>query len=64
MENKFLALLKSRKFWAAILGIVGVILTDLLGLDPDTAELITQAIMAIVGTYIIGTALEDGLSNR
>ncbi len=31
---------------------------------PDTAELITQAIMAIVGTYIIGTALEDGLSNR
>ncbi len=64
MENKFLALLKSRKFWAAILGVVGVLLTDLLSVAPDTAELITQAIIAIVGTYIIGTALEDGLSNK
>jgi hypothetical protein len=64
MENKFLALLKSRKFWAAVLGVLAVFLTDLLGMDAEMAELITQAIMAIVGTYIIGTALEDGLSNR
>ena len=61
MENKLLLLLKSRKFWAAILGVVGVLLVEVAGLSAESAELVTQAIMAIIATYILGTALEDGL---
>ena len=59
--DKFIALLKSRKFWAAVLGVVGVILVDVAGLDAASAELIVQAIMAIAAAFILGTALEDGL---
>jgi len=59
--DKFKQLLGSRKFWAAILGVVGVLLVDVAGLSPESAELVTNAIMAIIAAYILGTAVEDGL---
>ena len=59
--NKLVLLLKSRKFWAALLGIVGVVLVQVVGLPEASAELVTNAIMAIIGAFVIGTALEDGL---
>ena len=59
--DKLIALLKSRKFYAAVLGVVGVVLVELAGLDEASAELIVKAIMAIVSAFILGTALEDGL---
>ena len=58
--NKLLGLLKSRKFWAAIVALVLSVLGERAGLDHET---ITSAVLAIV-TYIIGVALEDGLSRR
>ena len=59
--DKLKALLKSRKFYAAVLGVVGVVLVELAGLPEASAEMIVQAIMAIVASFILGTALEDGL---
>ena len=58
--DKFLDLLKSRKFWAAVVGLVFIFLGE--RADIDLAEL-TASVLVIV-SYIIGTALEDGLSRR
>lgn len=58
--EKFKLLLKSRKFWAAVVGLVLIVLKAFL---PDLA-LDEDAIMKIVlvlVAYITGTALEDGL---
>jgi hypothetical protein len=63
MENKFLLLLKSRKFWAALVGIVMVIVTHFVPDFPIPEDQILSLILVIV-SYILGTALEDGLSNR
>jgi hypothetical protein len=56
--DKLALLLRSRKFWAAVVAITLVILGARAGIDQ--AEL-TAAVVTIVG-YILGTALEDGLS--
>jgi len=57
MENKFLSLLRSRKFWAAL---VGLIVTSAKALDPqfplDEAQL--ADIVFILVAYIIGTGME------
>jgi len=58
--DKLARLLRSRKFWAAIAGLIVAIFGARAGLD---AQAITQAICAIVA-YILGTALEDGLARR
>lgn len=53
MEN----LLKSRKFYAAVVGLVGVVVNELTGKPLDE-----QAVLAFVGviaSYILGTAWED-----
>lgn len=56
--DKFLALLKSRKFWAAVVGLV----VAFVGVRADVdAAALTSAVLVIV-TYILGTALEDGLA--
>lgn len=60
MESKLVSLLKSRKFWAAIAGLVVAIIGERSGID---AEQLTAGIGVIVA-YILGTALEDGLSRR
>ena len=57
MENKFLSLLRSRKFWAAL---VGLIVTSAKALDSqfplDEAQL--ADIVFILVAYIIGTGME------
>ena len=60
MENKLIALLKSRKFWAAVAGLVTAVMGERAGVD---AEMLTGAIGVFIA-YILGTALEDGLSRR
>lgn len=55
--TKLYALLKSRKFWAAIVGLIFVFFGERAGIPLD--QLI--AAVAVVVTYILGTALEDGL---
>jgi len=59
-NNKFLSLLKSRKFWAAIVGLIVALAGERAGID---AEALTGGVVVVV-MYIIGTALEDGLSRR
>ena len=60
MPDKLRYLLASRKFWAAIVGLVIVLLGERAGID---AEELSYSVATIVA-FIIGTALEDGLSRR
>jgi len=55
--DKLLALIKSRKFWAAIAGLVYIFLGDRAGITLDA---LIAGVVVIV-SYITGTALEDGL---
>ena len=50
-----LGLLKSRKFWLAVVGIVEILVLDYLGVPAD----IWQAIAALIGVVIAGIAVED-----
>jgi hypothetical protein len=68
--SKWLQLLKSRKFWAAIVAIAVVVIGTLVGTTPDqidpaiTEEMMTKVILVII-SYIIGTGIEDsGLMTR
>lgn len=57
---KWKVLLSSRKFWAALVGVVFMVLKNWkpdFPLEPDELA----GILAILVTYILGTALEDGL---
>jgi len=58
--NKFGQLLKSRKFWAAVVGLAFVFFGTRAEIPLD--QLV--AAVAVVVTYILGTALEDGLRAR
>jgi hypothetical protein len=53
-------ILKSRKFWAALVALVIALFGDRAGIDY--AQLLA-AISALIA-YILGTALEDGLRDR
>ena len=53
-----LSMLKSRKFWTAIAGVVAVILVNLVGLDETTAKAISTAIVTLGGLYIVATGIE------
>jgi hypothetical protein len=55
---------QSRKLWAAIVGLILVIVNAILNgeqLDPDT---VTNAIMGIVAAYMAATAWEDGQKTK
>ena len=58
---KLKKLLSSRKFWAAFFGFFLVILKAWKPDFPLTAEQLTGVVYVLVA-YIMGTALEDGLS--
>jgi hypothetical protein len=52
--------LQSRKLWAAIVGLVFIVVNAALNqqqIDPDT---VTNAVMGIVAAYMAATAWEDG----
>ena len=54
MNDKLLALLKSRKFYAAVIGLVFLFVGERAGVDQDQ---LTNATYLIV-SFILGTALE------
>jgi len=49
------SLLKSRKFWLAVVGVLEVVVLDYLGVPAN----IWQAIAALIGVVITGIAIED-----
>ena len=59
--EKLKLLLSSRKFWAAV---IGLILMTVKAWKPDfpLEEEPLTAIVAMLAAYILGTALEDGLA--
>jgi len=63
MDNKFLALLKSRKFWAAVVALVFVFLNAYVPNFPLGEDAVLNLVLTIVA-YILGTAIEDGLARR
>ena len=61
--SKFKLLLSSRKFWAALVGLVMLIVTHYVPDFPLPEEQVLGIVWLIV-SYILGVALEDGLSRR
>ena len=55
MPTKIETLLKSRRFWTAVLGVVVVAFKDVLGLD----ETETMAVGGILITWIIGDSVRE-----
>jgi hypothetical protein len=54
MDNKFLVLLQSRKFWAAVIGLLFIFLGERAGMSQ---EALLNSVVVVVG-YILGTALD------
>lgn len=53
-------LLKSRKFWAAVVGIVYSMISLVWPEFPIAEESVSGVVITVV-SYILGVALEDGL---
>jgi len=53
MGDKIKALVKSRRFWAAIGSVIVVVLQDTIGLDPATSN----SIVAVAVAWIVGDSL-------
>jgi uncharacterized membrane protein len=58
MNNKLIELFKSRKFWAAIIGVVLMIVQSIFPDFPLNAEQTTEVVYLLVA-FIIGTAIES-----
>lgn len=59
--DKFKLLIASRKFWAALVGLILVIIKAYQPDFPLDGDQLTNVITVIVA-YILGTGIEDGLS--
>ena len=62
-KPKIFWLLASRKFWACVIGILFVLIKAYYPDFPVQEEQILTLVL-ILASYILGIALEDGLSNR
>lgn len=58
--SKFVLLFSSRKFWAALVGLIFMVIKVWYPDFPLDADQMA-GIVALLVTYILGTALEDGL---
>ncbi len=61
--QKFKQLLASRKFWAALVGLFMVIITSYVPDFPLPEDQVLALVLVVV-SYILGTALEDGLTRN
>lgn len=59
--EKFKLLLGSRKFWAALIGLVLVIVKAFRPDFPLAEDQLTAVVYVLIA-YILGTGIEDGLS--
>jgi hypothetical protein len=58
---KWKYLLSSRKFWAAVIGLIVMVVKVWKPDLPIEAEELA-ALVSVLAVYILGTAIEDGLS--
>ena len=61
--SKFVLLFSSRKFWAALVGLIFMVIKAWYPDFPLDADQLA-GIVALLVTYILGTALEDGLRSE
>lgn len=61
--NTLKALLKSRKLWVALAGVLAVVLVQV-GVSEERADAISAAIVTLAGLVIAGVAWEDGSAKR
>ena len=59
--NKWKQLLCSRKFWAAVIGLVFLVVKAFYPDFPLQGDEVV-GLLTVLSVYIFGTALEDGLS--
>ena len=59
--SKLKQLLGSRKFWAALIGLVLMMVTAWVPDFPLAEDQLTEFVYVIIA-YILGTGIEDGLS--
>lgn len=62
--TNLLYLLKSRKFWISVVGLISVIYVAVTGRDELPVEALVDAIVVIITVLVGSIALEDGLSRR
>lgn len=53
MENKIVLLLRSRRFWAAIVGVIAIAAHDLVGLSEEQV----QQVGLIITGWIVGDSI-------
>ena len=58
-SSKLFLVLRSRKFWAAAIGTIFVLLDELVPEFPLDAEQVTNIVFMLIA-YIIGVAIDDG----
>lgn len=63
MNTPFKGIFKSRKFWAAVIAVVYSFVAVLWPDFPIDEAAATNGVWAIVA-YILGVAIEDGLTNK
>jgi len=57
-KSKLLGVLRSRKFWAAVVGLVFVLLDEFVPTFPLDADQVTNVVYMIIA-YILGVAVDD-----
>jgi len=57
-KSKLLGLFRSRKFWAALIGFIFVMLDEFVPTFPLDPEQVTNVVYMIVA-YILGVAIDD-----
>jgi len=57
-KSKILGVLRSRKFWAALVGLAFVLLDEFVPAFPLDAEQVTNVVYMIIA-YILGVAVDD-----
>jgi uncharacterized membrane protein len=62
-DSKWKVLLASRKFWAALIGLLFVGLQTWQPDFPLEAEQVTN-LVTVLAAYILGVAFEDGLTKK
>lgn len=62
METNVPEILKSRRFWSALLGVVFMVLVNIIPELKANAEQLTNAALIVIGLLVGGYSLEDAVT--